>query len=235
MLIVRSSIIVICLLLCLITHASHKIYLIHGYAGNRYEFEKIKKAIDKKGYVSEIFSFNSFVQEIDSVSSDLYVKIRSEKYDSISFVTHSMGALIVRSLYGQIDSTTPFPFIHRLIMIASPNKGSPLADFWVQFDYLNFIFGPNVVNLTTNPETGAGKYPIPTCEVGLIVGIAGIITGYNFFIKGDNDGVVPANNTKLGIEKDIAFVKAPHIGLSSNSKVVKLVLNFFDKGTFKIK
>ena len=215
------------------TYSSHKVYLVHGYAGQNFEFIKIEKAINKKGFVCETFSYNSFKQEVDSVSKSLFDKIINDDYDTISFVAHSMGALVVRSLYQYIDTGSHFPFIHRFVMIASPNKGTPLADYWGQFEFLRFILGPNVHNLTTDPETGAPKYPIPSCEVGLIIGVKGDKKGYNHFLKGDNDGVIPAKNTILGIEKELVYVNAPHFGMPLNKKVVMHTVNFLTNGSFK--
>ena len=217
----------------IMAQSSHKVYLIHGYAGQNFEFVKIEKAVNKKGFACEIFSYNSFKEEVDSVSKNLFDKIINDNFDTISFVAHSMGALVVRSLYKYIDSGTHFPFINRFVMIASPNKGTPVADYWGQFDFLKFILGPNVVNLTTDPETGATKYPVPTCEVGLIIGVKGDQKGYNHFLKGDNDGVIPAKNTILGIEKELVYVNAPHFGMALNKKVVIHTINFLMHGSFK--
>lgn len=80
--------------------------------------------------------------------------------------------------------------------------------------------------------TGAGKYPIPTCEVGLIAGSYGGKRGYNIFVKGDNDGVLIPEKTKMGNEKDVVFIKSSHIGLLFNKKVLKHVTAFLKKGKF---
>jgi len=229
---IRLLFLFLLLLLCIENQATHKIYLIHGFGGIGLELEKIRKIIDDKGFVNEIYTYQSLAKDVDSVGENLFEKIRSENYDSISFVTHSMGALVVRSLYEHIDSLTVFPFIHRIVMIAPPNNGSPVADFFAQFSFIKHIIGPNVNNLTTNPVTGAGKYPLPTCEVGLIAGSYAGKKGFNIFIKGDNDGVLIPENTKMGIEQDVVFVKSWHVGLLFNKKVIKLVMTFLDKGRF---
>ncbi len=221
------------LLLINMAQSTHKVYLIHGYAGQNFEFKRIEKALYKEGFVSEIFGYNSFKLEVDSVSKNLYYKIISDNYDSISFITHSMGALVVRSLYQYIDTATHFPHIFRFVMIASPNKGTPIADYWGQYDFLKFILGPNINNLTTDPQKGALKYPFPTCEVGLIIGVKGDKKGYNHFLKGDNDGVIPAKNTTLGVEKEYIYIKAPHFGMALNRNVVFSAVNFIMKGSFK--
>ncbi|MEA4936770.1 MAG: hypothetical protein VB102_09020 [Paludibacter sp.] len=213
-------------------NASLKVYLIHGYAGPGFEMENIQKAIEKEGYLTENYIYQSMVKDVEVVGKEVFEKVQKENYDTVCFVTHSMGALVVRAMYEQMDSLTAFPFIHRIVMIAPPNNGSPVADFFAQFNFLKFIVGPNVNNLTTNPVTGAGKYPVPTCEVGLIAGHYGAQHGYNIFVKGDNDGVLIPEMTKLGIEKDVVFVKSSHVGLLFDKKVVKHVLLFLRKGKF---
>jgi hypothetical protein len=145
-----------------------------------------------------------------------------------------MGALVVRSMYEKLDSLSGFPFVHRIVMIAPPNNGSPIADFFSQFKFVKYIIGPNINNLTTNKISGASKYPIPTCEVGLIAGSFGGKRGFNMFINSDNDGVLIPENTKMGIEKDVVFVKSWHVGLLFNKKVIRYVNNFIQLGKFKI-
>jgi len=229
------SLLIIGLLFNLLAQGSYKVYLIHGYGGIGIELEKIQNAIENEGYISEIFTYHSLVNDVDSVGNRLFEKIQQENYDTVSFVTHSMGALVVRSVYEHLDSSTVFPFIHRIVMIAPPNNGSPVADFFVQFEFMKHIVGPNVNNLTTNPLTGASKYPIPTCELGLIAGSYGRKRGFNIFVKGDNDGVLRPEQTKLGIEKDVAFVKSWHVGLLFNKKVIKYVTAFLKNGKFVLK
>ena len=137
-------------------------------------------------------------------------------------------------MYEHLDSLTAFPFIHRIVMIAPPNNGSPVADFFAQFSFVKYIIGPNINNLTTNPLTGAGKYPIPSCEVGLVAGSFGENKGYNIFVKGDNDGVLLPEKTKMGIEKDVAFIKSGHVELLFNKTVKKYVVRFLKEGRFGV-
>lgn len=226
------TIIILTFVSIICTHATSKVYLIHGYGGLGIELREIQKGIEKGGFISEIYSYPSLVKDVDSVGITLFHKIKKENYDTVSFVTHSLGALVVRSVYEHLDTLTSFPFIHRIVMIAPPNNGSPVADFFAQFSFVKHIIGPNINNITTNPLTGAGKYPIPTCEVGLIAGSYGRKRGFNIFVKGDNDGVLLPEQTKLGIEKDVAFVKSWHIGLLFNKTVKKYVTSFLIYGKF---
>lgn len=212
--------------------ASHKIYLIHGYAGLGVEMLKIERALLKEGFNTEIYAYPSLSKDIDSVSLHLYRHILKEKADTISFVTHSMGALVARSVYQWIDSTQHFPYIHRMVMIAPPNKGTPVADFFVESRIIRFIGGPNVENLTTDRISGASKYPIPDCEVGILLGVGGNRRGYNLFLEENNDGLILPSDAKLGNEEDLAFVKASHMQILFKRRAIALINSFLHKGRF---
>jgi len=213
--------------------STHKVYLVHGFAGLAVEMLKLQIAINKAGYGNEIYAYPSLTQDIDSVSYHLFKKIQKDNPDTVSFVTHSMGALVVRSLYKYISPREKFPKINRIVMIAPPNKGTPLADFFIQSKIISHLAGPNIRNLTTNPVTGASRYPVPTCDVGVILGVSPFKKGYNIFLEENNDGIVIPKYAKLGVEKDIAFVKASHTILLAKNEVVKMTLNFLKKGKLK--
>lgn len=214
--------------------ARHKVYLIHGYAGLGIEMEKLRRAAVNAGFETEIFSYPSLQQDIDTVAQALFHKIQVENPDTVSFITHSMGALVARSIYNYLDTATFFPHIHRMVMIAPPNKGTPVADFFVQSRIARFLGGPNIENLTTDPNHGAYSYPIPNCEVGIILGVRGRGSrGYNLFLEEDNDGLVLPKHAILGIEKDIAFVNASHTAILIVNKTEDLVLQFLNRGTFE--
>lgn len=215
--------------------SKHHVYLIHGYAGLGLEMQKINHALHKAGFSSEIISYPSLVQDVDTVAHAIYQKIISDKPDTVSFVTHSMGALVARSIYQNIKPGDEFPYIDKMVMIAPPNKGTPIADFFIQSMLIKSLAGPNIANLTTDQETGASKYPIPKCDVGVILGIAKNQRGYNLFLEENNDGLILPKYAILGIEKDIAFVKASHTGILLLNKTSKLVISFLRNSSFLIK
>ncbi|MFT3753897.1 MAG: hypothetical protein QM800_13810 [Paludibacter sp.] len=59
----------------------------------------IYKAIQKEKYNCKIYTYPSLVKDVDSVGFEVFNKIQKENYDTVSFITHSMGALVVRSMY----------------------------------------------------------------------------------------------------------------------------------------
>jgi hypothetical protein len=126
-----------------------------------------------------------------------------------------------------------FPLIYRIVMIAPPNNGAEMADFYASFKILKKLLGPNVEHMKTDSGSYARKLPIPSnSEVGVIIGIRGRKYGYNPFIDGDNDGLLSPEKTRLGIEKDIAVIKNEHTVLTQKKVVCKLVIEFLRSGTF---
>ena len=229
----RVYVLITLLLLNYSVSANQKIYVIHGHGGNKTLMHYLASNIGKSGYVVENFGYPSYTEDIDSVSKRLFQKIQSESFDTVSFVTHSMGALVVRKMYQWLNDSVKFPHINKIIMIAPPNKGTPVADFYYPCGLMRFLAGVNLKYLTTENNTGVHALPVPTGEIGLILGITGRKHGYNPFLKGDNDGYILPERAILGVEKDITYVKAGHTSLTQNRKVKQLVLTFLAKGTFQ--
>ena len=220
---------------CVIAKSSNRVYILHGYAGPGFEMIPILKALEKEGFDCTLFRYHSFVDDADSVGLDLIKRIQSDGADTISFVTHSMGAFVVRSIYWHIDSLANFPIINRIVMIAPPNKGTTVADFYNKIHFLRFFLGPNLQNMTTDSIKGASRYPIPTCEVGLITGSFGSSKTLNLLIDADNDCMVDPKLARLGIEKDYVHVKSWHLGLLYDKRVIKYVISFLKWGKFTVK
>jgi len=211
--------------------STHKVYILHGYGGSLIQMDKIYKGLKHEGYNTENYTYPSFKECIDSIGHDLSLKVKQDNYDTVSFVTHSMGALVVRSMYKYINPTMHFPFIYRFVMLAPPNKGTEVADFFSNSSLKSFL-GPNVSLMRTDSNSYAIKLPRPTCEVGLIVGIKGKKPWFNPFMPDDNDGTVTMKSAILGNEKEIITVKSMHILMPLKKKVITLVLRFMKTGTF---
>jgi triacylglycerol lipase len=214
------------------TFASHKVYVIHGYGGSLLQMEKINQRLIQDGFHTENYSYPGFTKNLDSIGIELFRKVQKENFDTISFVTHSMGALVVRSMVQYLDSAVKFPFIFRIVMLAPPNKGTQLADMY-SGPVTKFLLGPNVEYMKTDSDSYVNHLPIPNCEVGIIAGIRGKKPWYNPFLKEDNDGNVSYSLTLLGNEKEIVKVKSTHGLMTQKNKVIKLVITFIKTGSFK--
>jgi hypothetical protein len=120
-----------------------------------------------------------------------------------------------------------------MVMIAPPNGGAEIADFYSSLEILKKLLGPNVEHMRTDTSSYANKLPVPyNSEIGIIAGISGNKHGYNPWIEGDNDGLLTPKRTKLGIEKELIILKGEHNVLTQKKVVLKLIFEFLKFGKF---
>jgi hypothetical protein len=212
---------------------SHHIYVIHGYGSPKIVMNKITENLKKEGFQTTNYGYRSIADNLDELGDNLFHEIKNSEFDTVSFVTHSMGALVVRSMLRYIVLAKKFPVIYRIVMIAPPNKGADIADLYVSNKLLLPFLGPNAKLMTTDSLSYANQLPLPDhSEVGIIAGIKGKEYGYNRKLKGDNDGRIKPEHTTLCVENDRAIIHDEHTHLTQNPTVIKLVVEFMKRGKF---
>lgn len=155
-----------------LSFASHKVYVIHGYANPKSVMNKIYKDVKKEGFFVENYAYPGLYVELDTIGKNLYLDIMDDGVDSVSFVTHSMGGLVVRAMLKYSGTDKNFPKIYRIVMIAPPNRGADIADFFKTTDGIKVLLGPNVEKMETDSTSYANQLPIPcNTEIGIIIGV----------------------------------------------------------------
>lgn len=231
--IVATIIICSLLLISSISFASHKVYVIHGYGNPKSIMNKIYKDVKKAGFVVENYAYPGLYVELDTIGKQLYLDVMKDGVDSVSFVTHSMGGLVVRAMLKYSGTDKNFPKIFRIVMIAPPNRGADIADFFKAADGIKVLLGPNVEKMETDSTSYANQLPIPcNSEVGIIVGVRKKERGYNLFIPGNNDGLLAPKRVYLGNEKDVVILNYGHLSLIKRKAPRKLVIEFLRVGFF---
>ncbi len=232
---VGNKIILIFLFTCLYLSlsASHKVYVIHGWANYKSIIREVHRDVRKAGYVTENYAYPALMVDLDSLGVQLYRDVKNDDFDSVSFVTHSMGGLVFRNMLKYSGQDPEFPIIYRVVMIAPPNQGADIADHFESKTSLQKILGPNVSKMETDSNSYANQLPVPiNCEIGIIIGARGKEVGYNPLIEGDNDGLVKPEHTLLGNETDTITLKLDHLAVIKRRKSRKQVIQFLKNGKF---
>jgi uncharacterized alpha/beta hydrolase family protein len=217
----------------LITSASQKIYLVHGFGSPKGWMHKINKTLKKDHFVTKNFAYHSMTDDLEWIGLDLYKDVKNCGFDTVSFVTHSMGALAVRSMLKYALNDSLFPVIYRIVMITPPNNGATVAEFYFNHKGILRILGPNIEHMRTDSNSYARKLPVPIeSEVGIIIGIRKHGKHDKRF-TGENDGVLTPEQTKLGIEKDTITVRNHHIRVPKTQFVRQQVIAFLRYGEFE--
>lgn len=214
--------------------AKNHVYLIHGFGSIKLTMNSLAKHLKKNGYTVTNWGYNSLGKSIPELGKMLFDEIKSKKeIDSLNFVTHSMGGLVVRSLLGYSKQDSAFPQICRIVMLSPPNKGAEIADFFAQSRIIKKILGPNLEYMTTDSTSLANNLPVPEDEeVGIIAGAKFDSKGYNLIIEGDDDGFLTTDKTRLGTEKDFIVISEAHFFMAHNKKSKEYVLRFLKTGKF---
>ncbi|MFP6744536.1 MAG: hypothetical protein VCB77_05025, partial [Alphaproteobacteria bacterium] len=147
----------------------------------------------------------------------------------ISFVTHSMGALVLRELMARQSDWRDRLRVKRSVLIAPPNQGSAIARMVRDYALYEWIFGPAGQELT--PEA-AGRLPLLRDSLAIIAGGDGN-DGYNPLLAGDDDGTVTVAETRLEGAEDFLIVDDLHSSLSNDPHAVSAVLAYLRTGRFE--
>lgn len=194
------------------------VILLHGFLRTRRSMKKLERTLLKKGYRVINLNYPSTKEPIESLAESYLKKcVEKECTDStkkIHFVTHSMGAIIVR--YFLVKHK--FANLGKVVMLAPPNHGSKFANFFGRFKITHLLLGPALKQLQTDKTSLPNILPLPQYEFGIIAG--------------KYDKKVPLESAKLPYMQDFLLVPNTHSFIMNSKKVIKAVQNFLENGKF---
>ncbi|MDR1478618.1 MAG: hypothetical protein LBJ00_06715 [Planctomycetaceae bacterium] len=227
--------------------------IVHGFGSSGHRTKKLAEWFrDQKIYDHVInFTYPSTSQSIIEHSRmlDNVVRNLSGNVRRIDFIAHSLGSIVVRRYLSGVlddkwvaavdpllvrDKFTPDVRIGRFVMLGPPNHGSELA--------VKLIGNSKVVRVltgTTGDELGvrwaetSKSLGIPKCEFAIIAGGRGDDKGFSRLIKGDDDGVVSVEGTKLAGATEWVLFYMEHDDLLQMEVIFEYSSEFLKRGTFK--
>ncbi|MEM7235241.1 MAG: hypothetical protein AAF517_23885 [Planctomycetota bacterium] len=210
----------------------HLVLLVHGLFRSKDSMSKMAGALRKAGFAVESVNYPSTRASIRTHATQLRsILDRTLDYRSVSFVTHSLGGIVVRELLAipQKQEWRERIQLGRIVMLAPPNQGSVVADALEKNIAYKLLAGDSGQELTPR---ALANLPAPTCEFAVIAGGTGTDTGYNPILGGDNDGTVLLKNTKLDGQKDFLRVRALHSFIMNDETAIAGCTHFLRKGKF---
>lgn len=201
--------------------SSEMVMLIHGITPVVNPFEKIEPALKKQGLDTVKISYPSTLGSIRSHADALAELIsRLEGTERIHFVTHSMGALVLRHLLADWEKNRIQQKIGSIVLIAPPNKGAFLAKTLKDFAPYKSIYGQAGQDLS--PEN-AMKIPGLKHPFTIIAGGRNNAYGYNPLIAGDDDGTVAVSETELKGSTHTYVIPATHSQVGNTKYAAEIV------------
>ena len=154
---------------------------------------------------------------------------RLEDVERVSFVTHSLGGMVVRELLGRPRDFANGIEFGRAVLIAPPSKGALMADWLQDVPAYQALSGPSGQEITSE---GAQDLPLPSIPFAVIAGIKGDGEGYSPLLPGEDDGVVALDEARLEGAADFLAVEAIHTFIADQPETIRAVKAFLATGRF---
>lgn len=192
--------------------------------------EMMEAALLQEAYVVHNIDYASRNLSIEQLAKNVRTEIDTltNDDDTIHFVTHSMGGILVRT----IQKKTPLENIGRVVMLSPPNQGSELVDSLGDFKLFDWINGPAGDQLGTDPDGFINSLGPVDFELGVITGDRSINWINSLIIPGKDDGKVSTERAKTEGMKDYKIIHATHPYIMRNDEAVTATIQFLKTGTF---
>ncbi len=210
--------------------SNHLVILVHGFGGMLTTLDQFHGPLREDGFATETITYPSTRQSVEAHADGLAkILVTLSGVEQVSFVTYSMGALVVRAALSRPEVQNSGLEFSKIVMIAPPNQGLQLVtyiqDWWLY----------RVITTDTGQDLkpgSASRVDLPDTPVGIVAGVSRRQEGFNPFLEGNNDGVVRLDETILSGAKDWTTVSANHWNIDSKTETVTAVRNFLKRGRF---
>jgi len=209
--------------------SDHLVLMIHGIARSAGTFRVLSDTLRAKGYDATAITYASTRRHIESHAdslSDLLDALDGTK--TVSFVTHSMGGLVLRHLLAPERPWMDRIAVGRIVMIAPPNQGSVVAGWLKDNPIYISLYRPAGQQLV--PEAVADMPGLPGRTFAIIAGGRGDGKGFNPWLDGDDDGTVRVAETALAGAQATLILPYRHGGISNRCGTVRAASMFIEDG-----
>ncbi len=209
------------------------VILLHGLARTTRSMNKIEKAfgarsyqVVNQGYPSRDFPIEELAPMALSKGLDTCRRISQGR---VHVVTHSMGGILLR----QFLANNEIADLGRVVMIAPPNQGSEVVDYFARIPGFRSVNGPAGLQLGTDAASIPRRLPDADFDVGVIAGTTSINLLLSTQLPGPNDGKVTVEATRLTGMRDFITMPHSHPMLIRRKAVIDQALHYIEHGKFK--
>ncbi|MCL7967388.1 MAG: hypothetical protein M8857_09770 [marine benthic group bacterium] len=206
--------------------------VVHGLGRTPASMALLAERLEGAGYRVVNFGYPSRSEPIEDLVDRLEAELGRccrNAEDSVHFVTHSMGGVLVRALLARREE----PHLGRVVMLSPPNQGSEIVDAFADTPVLRAILGPAGVRLGTDAGGIADQLPPVRFELGIITGDRSLDPIGSWLIPGPDDGKVAVENARVEGAADFRVIPASHTFIMNRPDVAEEVVHFLQTGRFQ--
>ena len=235
----RIFIAVTCLLLWTSTGCSstppsdaETVIVVHGLGRTPASMAILVSRLENAGFRVVNFGYPSRSEPIEALVERLESEVGqccSSEAETVHFVTHSMGGVLVRSYLSQ----RPGAHQGRVVMLSPPSQGSEIIDAFSDSDLLRSILGPAALLLGTDSAGIANQLEPVRFSLGVITGTRSLDPIGSWLIPGPDDGKVGVDRAAVEGAADFIALPATHTFIMNRSDVAEEVVHFLRNGRFQ--
>jgi triacylglycerol lipase len=211
--------------------ANECVVLLHGMGRTSYSMNAIEDSLAKEHYTVINNSYPSTeqdIQQLASVVGDGIAECKKAGAQSIHFVTHSLGGILVRQYF----QNNVVAEAKRVVMLGPPNHGSEVAtnkkDQW----WYKMATGPAGQQLGTEADSTPNQLKSIPLEIGIVAGTESLDPWFAGDLPKPNDGKVSVESAKLAEMKDFITVPHSHTFMANADVVASQIKLFLQHGHF---
>lgn len=209
------------------------IVLLHGLGRDKDVMQPTEAALTDAGFEVYNLSYPSTEHPIKELATKVSDQVKQKYPDrSLYFVTHSLGCIILRYIHQHQLLT----HIQRAVMLAPPNRGTPIIDLMRRFSWFRKQWGPAALELATDEHGIHHQLDQPVrFECGVIAGNKTVDPWFTWTVlegtDGD-DGKVNVADTHLEGMRDHIVIPVAHPHLPKDPVVIEETIHFLKHGNF---
>lgn len=213
--------------------------IIHGLGRSALAMRSLAGLLAKNGYQVTNLDYPSTRMTIPELVKQFVAPAfaNAQDVDQIDVITHSLGGILFRYYLANMADADTKRRLHRVVMLAPPNKGSEIPDRLKRWAVARWILGPVM------PQLGTDADSIPNmlasmetkgfpCEIGVIAGTRSYEPWFTILMEGVSDGKVTVKSTQLAGMTDFLEVKAGHTFIMDDKHVQQQIMQFYRTGQF---